>query len=184
MMSCPAMAVVTPQGFMLDRAVGTLRLTEDQAIKLKAVTAKNDTTLRPLMEKAADASKALRTALLASDYDAKKVKELASAAEKAEAAVVTANIDGWASIRAALTADQFSKLKEAVSAPSPFFGRPGQFGQPQGSGGFPPPPGGLQGPPPGGGEQFGPPPPPGAGGEQFGPPPGDEGFPPPPALEQ
>jgi Spy/CpxP family protein refolding chaperone len=134
MMSCPAMAVMPPQGMMLDRLSGTLQLTKSQSAKLKQVTAKNDKTLRPLTQKAAEASKALRSAVLASKYDARKVKDLASKAQKAEAAVVNASIDEWTQIRAILKPDQAARLQKAISrGPS----GPGPLGPPPGA---PPPP--------------------------------------------
>jgi Spy/CpxP family protein refolding chaperone len=137
MMSCPAMAVAPPSGMMLDRMASTLQLTDDQRTQIMDLIGKNDKTVRPLMQKAGEATKALHTALLAADFNAQTVKDLATRAEKAEADVVAANIDIWAQIRGVLTKDQAAGLQEALSGP------------PQGPGpGGPPPPGGPDGPPP------------------------------------
>lgn len=116
-MSCPAMAVMPPQAPMLDRIADALQLTEDQVAKLKDILTNGDATIRPLMQTAAEASKALHAAVLASNYDEQKVKDLAVKAEKAEAAVVDASIDVWAQIRTILKADQIKALQETMSAP-------------------------------------------------------------------
>ncbi|MCX6376403.1 MAG: periplasmic heavy metal sensor [Armatimonadetes bacterium] len=136
MMSCPAMAVAPPRADMFDRLAGTLKLSKTQTAKLKQVAAKNDKTLSPLRQKAAEYSRALRDAVLASKYDARKTKDLAAKAEKAESNVVAASIGAWTQIRAILTADQVAKLRTAMShGPGP-----GPFGPPPGAAGFGPPP--------------------------------------------
>jgi Spy/CpxP family protein refolding chaperone len=89
------------------------------------------------MQKSAEATKALRAALLASDYSAQNVRDLATKAENAEAEVVTASIETWTQLRAILTADQVSKLQEVMSMPRQGLG-PG--GPPSGNPGVPPPP--------------------------------------------
>jgi Spy/CpxP family protein refolding chaperone len=137
MMSCPAMAVAPPPPMMLDRMSNILQLTDDQRTQIMDLIGKSDKTVRPLMQKAGDATKALHMALLAADFNAQTVKDLAAMAERAEADVVGANIDVWAQIRGVLTKDQATGLQEALAGP------------PQGPGpGGPPPPGGPDGPPP------------------------------------
>ncbi len=116
-MACPAIATMPPTARMIDRVADTLQLTQDQATKLKAAMTKCEETTLSLSQKAADATKALRDALLAPTYDAQKVKDLAAAAEKAEAALVSARIDEWTQIRSILTADQVKKLQEAMAVP-------------------------------------------------------------------
>jgi len=148
-MACPAMAVMPPQSFMLDRLAETLQLSAAQLTKLKEIAAKSDQTVRTLSQKAAEASKAVRTSLFASDFDAQKVKDLAATAQTAEAAIISASIDEWAQIRANLSADQAAKLQELMSMRGPGAG-PGPGG--------PPPPGGE--PPSPEGAPLGPPPPP------------------------
>ncbi|MCE5197944.1 MAG: Spy/CpxP family protein refolding chaperone [Armatimonadota bacterium] len=139
-MSCPAMAVMPPPSAVIDRAAETLQLTEDQTATLKIAMTTCDGTIKSLAQKATDASKALRDALVASEYDAQKAKDLAAAAEKAEITLINARIDEWTQIRAILTADQAKKLLDTTNAQ-----RPGQGQRPAG-----PPPGGEDGfPPPG-----------------------------------
>jgi len=153
MMSSPAMAVMPPHAGMVNRMTEALQLTEDQTSKLETITAKNDENVRTLSQKSEDASKALHDALLAANFDAQKVKDLAATAEKAEAALIGASIDEWTQIRAILTTDQAKGLQDVMSVRGP---GPGQrpFGPPPGGpgtvpmgvpqGGAPPPP-----PPPG-----------------------------------
>jgi len=142
-MSCPAMAVAVPRVEMLAREAKDLSLTSDQLTKLQEAMKKADETIKPLSEKSAERSKAVREALMASTYDARNVAALAELAVKAEAAIVTARLDEWTQIRSILTADQVTKLKEKMSAQ-----RPGG-----GAGGFRP-----EGAPPNGGPPFGGPP--------------------------
>lgn len=135
MVSCPAMATMPPRVATLDAITQPLKLSKTQVAKLKAIATKDEKNHRTLTQRSADASKSLRSAVLTSKYDAKKVKDLAVRAGYAESALVNANIAEWVQIRAILKADQIAKLQTAMSP------RPGMH------------PGG---PPPGG---FGPPPP-------------------------
>jgi Spy/CpxP family protein refolding chaperone len=147
MMFCPAMAIAPPPVGAIDRITESLQLTTDQTTKMKTVMTTADETTATLTKKAADATKALRDATMATTFDATKVKDLAASAEKAEAAVVSNYIDEWTQIRAIITADQVTKLQEATA-----MRRPAGNGQrPNG-----PPPGGDGAPPQG---QDGPPPP-------------------------
>lgn len=139
-MSCPAMAVMPPQVGMLDRMADALQLTEDQMTKLRTAMTKSDEAMRPLSRSAADSSRALRDALMAPEFNAQKVKDLAATAEKAEAALVSARIDEWAQIRSILTADQAKQLQGMMTMQRPGPGqRPG--GPPPPGAGGPPPPG-------------------------------------------
>lgn len=123
MMSCPVMAVMPPQAGMIDHMAKTLQLTKDQTAKLKKIAAESDKTLQPLQSSASKSSQALRSAILASKYNAKNVKDLAAKAEKAEAKVVTASIDIWTRIRLVLTASQSAKLRESMSIKRPTQGQ-------------------------------------------------------------
>ena len=69
----------------------------------------------PLRQKAMEATRALRDAVYAASFDASKVAELATAAGKAEAAIVKAEIETWTQIRSILTAEQITKLQEMMS---------------------------------------------------------------------
>jgi len=93
----------------------TVEFTAEEIAELKSIISKSDESIKSLSQKAADSSRALRNALLASEYDVENVKALALAAEKAEAAVIGAHIDEWTRIRSILTADQVKKYKEMTS---------------------------------------------------------------------
>ena len=127
-----------------------LRMSREQINKLQMVLATNEQTLAPLREKAGKAMDELRNAMLADDYDAKKVQELAAASEKAATALDNAELDQWKQIRAILTIEQVKYLRESGNR-MPMFGMPGMVGP--GPGG--PPQGGQMmpgpmGPRPGG----------------------------------
>lgn len=143
-MSCPAMATALPQASAVERVTDTLGLTDEQVTKLTAAMTKSQESINSLAQTAATATKALGAALVASEYDAQKVKELAAAAEKAEAAVVSARIDEWTQIRSILTADQAKQFLASAMQRPPQGQRPP--GPPPGDGGFPP--AGTDGPPP------------------------------------
>jgi Spy/CpxP family protein refolding chaperone len=146
MMSCPAMVLMPPSAKAIESSADTLGLTDEEVTSLKATISKADETLTSLTQKATNATKALRDALMASSYDEQKVIDLAVAAEKAEAAVISARIDEWTQLRAVLTADQITKLQASGMQ------RPNQGSRPSG-----PPPGGEGGFQPMGSD--GPPPP-------------------------
>jgi Spy/CpxP family protein refolding chaperone len=129
------MAVMPPHYMMFENMAETLELTDEQLTQIKDAADKNDAIVQPLMQKAGDACKALREAVMASEYDAAKVQELATAAQKAEAAVTSANINAWTQLRSILSVDQVAKLKEIMSTQRPGPGGPGGPG-PMG----PPPP--------------------------------------------
>jgi Spy/CpxP family protein refolding chaperone len=134
--SCPAQAMMPP--FAVEQLTDILSLTDDQAAKLKDVLTKCQDNLKPLRKKSADATKALRDALLASNFDAAKVKKLAITAEQAETAIIDAEIDEWVQIRAILTADQVKELQNAMTPPP--HPAPGSARN-QGGPGMSPPPG-------------------------------------------
>lgn len=158
---CAAMTVAPPTVAMLERATD-LQISDEQAARLKGVLSESEKQLTSLRQKAADACRALREAILADQYDAAEVQRLASEAQKAESAVLNAALQTWTQIRSILTADQVRKLQSAVGpwdGPRPG-GPPGGARQPGGFAG--PPPGGMQppqGPPPPPGGMQGPPPP-------------------------
>lgn len=156
MMQISALQVVTPPTTsMLERISSQLELTDDQYSQLTTITTKGETTIKTLTAKATKAAQTLQTALLATDYNATKVKELAVTAQKAEMDVITANIDVWTNIHAILSADQITLMKQLSNT------RPGR-GQGQGRGqdqnrgqGMGPDQGQMpQGPPPGGEDQM------------------------------
>ncbi|MHB0997622.1 MAG: Spy/CpxP family protein refolding chaperone [Armatimonadota bacterium] len=141
MFTCPSMVVMVPPSFALDGMAQGLKLSASQKSKLKGILTKSEKSIQPLREKASKATQALRTALMATKYDANKVKSLAAAAEKAEAAIVSANISTWSQIRSVLTADQI-KMMQAPMRPAGMRGPGGgQFGPPPSGGQFGPPPG-------------------------------------------
>ena len=139
MMTCPAMVIMIPPGFMLDNYAQMFNLSAGQKTKMKSIITKHEKSMITLRKNASAANQALRKALLAPKYDAGKVKSLAAAAEKAEAAIVSANINTWSQIWGVLTAEQIKKMNALMPMP-----RPGQ-----GGGQFGPPPGGGFGPPQG-----------------------------------
>ncbi|MGC8863701.1 MAG: Spy/CpxP family protein refolding chaperone [Armatimonadota bacterium] len=131
---CAAMALAPPPPAIVDRAQA-LQLTQEQKTKLRDILAKGEEALVPLRQKAADASRALREAVLAPQYDAAKVKQLSSDAARAEEAVVTAEIRIWGEVRLALSVEQFAKLQDLMSrrfVPGAGGNRPGGWGGPGG----------------------------------------------------
>jgi len=108
-MSCPAMALSLPPAAAVDRATD-LNLTDDKKSKLTAALTKNETALAPYRQKAAEATRLLREALMAATFDAAKVGPLLDKAQKADAALANAQIAGWTEVRAILTADQVTQL--------------------------------------------------------------------------
>ena len=112
-LTCPAMALAPPSAMLIDR-LDTLGLSEETKGKLKASLTKSDGILQPRRQKATDSCRALREAMLAPSYDAEKVKQLLGDCQTAEAAIVTAELQAWAEIRTKLTADELSKLREAM----------------------------------------------------------------------
>jgi uncharacterized membrane protein len=150
--SCPAAVLLVPRINLIDPLIQMAELTDTQIKQFKDLLTKWEETSRPLQQKAGDATKALRMALVADAYDAKKVKDLAKASQNAEDAIITASIDQWMQIRSILTPEQTRKLAQLMN---PFPGRmqrPGgpPLGPPPGpEGGMPPPPGGGGPPPPG-----------------------------------
>ena len=133
---CAVMALTPPPAAIVDRAQ-VLQLTEEQKTKLSDILAKGEEALLPLRQKAADASRALRQAVLAPQFDAAKVRQLTADATKAEEALLIAEIKIWGEIRSALSAEQFAKLQELTSrrfAPGQGGNRPGRRGgQPGGA---------------------------------------------------
>gem|GEM_PF-2908975 len=108
-----SMAVAPPPAAMIDSIADNLQLTSDQKTKLSAILTKADETLRPLRQKSGQTAIALRDAVLDSNYDAQKVAQLLADAQKADAAVITAEMQTWDQIRPVLSADQLNKLKAA-----------------------------------------------------------------------
>ena len=133
-MPCPAMAAMAPPSAVIDRMAETLGLTESQVTKLRAAMTKCEESIKSLSQKSGEATKAMRDAIAASDYDAQKVTEV-----KAEVAVLSARLDEWTQIRSILTADQAKRLQESIAMQRP--GQvPGPAGPPPDDGAMPPPP--------------------------------------------
>jgi Spy/CpxP family protein refolding chaperone len=139
MMLSPAMAVTPPSEEMVNRLDKSLNLTDTQTAKIKKIISGNEKSLTALQKKAETASQELRSSLLKSSYDAKKVKALADKALKAETAVVNASISEWTKIRSVLTYKQCANLPSAMKMDT----RRGGPGEPPS--GFAPPPGGPRG---------------------------------------
>ena len=139
--TCPAMALSPPPAMLIDR-VDTLQLSDEKKANLKAVLTKIDDALRPSRQKAIESSRALREAVMASTYDAEKVKLLVPEAQNADAAILTAELQAWVEIRAAITPDQFSKLQEFMTSRRMGAGQGGRQRRPAPDGGTttPPPP--------------------------------------------
>jgi Spy/CpxP family protein refolding chaperone len=112
---CPAMASAPPSLMMIDRNAETLGLTADQKTKLTAALTKHDTNLGKLRTAAQQASKALHDAIYAPTFDSAKVNTLLAAAQKADAAISTANVQSWTEIRSILTPAQVAALSEATT---------------------------------------------------------------------
>lgn len=92
-----------------------LRLSQEQMDKLRLVFAKSEVAMAPLREKARKAMTAFRDAILADEYDANKVQELAAASAKAEADIAGAELDQWKQIRSILTTGQIKFMREIVT---------------------------------------------------------------------
>jgi Spy/CpxP family protein refolding chaperone len=119
-----------------------INLSKTQQSKLMQMDRKS---MMPLMKKATDATEKLRTAMLAKNFDDKKVQQLSAESSKAEAALVQNSIQTWKNVRKILTAKQLKKLAELAKNPPMPFGMGGM--RPMGPGGpGGPPPGGPMGP--------------------------------------
>jgi Spy/CpxP family protein refolding chaperone len=108
------MALMPPPVAAIDGLTKFLSLTTDQATALKAVLTTSDATIQPLVKAAADASKALRAAVIvpADEFDADNVvNNLLPAAQNAEGAVATAELGVWVEMGKILTKDQLTKLQ-------------------------------------------------------------------------
>lgn len=105
-----AMVILPPPAAACDQISKVLSLTTDQTTALKTVMTAYDATLPALLKAAADASKALRDSVSATEYNAETVKGLADKAQAAETAVIDASIAAWGQIRTVLTADQVATL--------------------------------------------------------------------------
>ena len=144
------MILAPPQAMMIERNADTLALTDDHKTALLAILTKSEDALKVLRPQADLASKALRDALMAPTFDAANVAKLLADARQIEALIVASEIKTWGEIRAIpLTADEFTKLSEAMSrrmgGPGGPGGNRGNWGNRGNQPGRPP-----QGPPPGG----------------------------------
>lgn len=114
MMACPASALMPPPVMMIEMASERLQLTNEQVNKLKTLLGNADQTLRPLRDKSREATEALRGAVFAPDKDAKALQELAGNAEKAEAAVTSAEVDIWTQVKSILKPEQLKMMQEMM----------------------------------------------------------------------
>lgn len=129
-MSSAAVVAMPPRARAISHMASALRLSKDQTAKLTKITSANEKKIRSLEQAAANASKALRASLLGSKYNAKNSRALAAKAEKAEAALISADIDEWTQIHSILTAKQAAQLQKVMMSQ-----RQGLAGPPPG---FPP----------------------------------------------
>ncbi|HOK54705.1 MAG TPA: periplasmic heavy metal sensor [Armatimonadota bacterium] len=110
---CPAAAVDVPVMWLF-ASMQHLQLTEEQAQVFAEIMDTSEARIAPLRKKAQDAFKAVSEAMMADEFDAKKVETLIAASEKAEAAFVAAEYERWKQIRALLTPEQFKIVKETI----------------------------------------------------------------------
>jgi len=107
----PGMAVPpTPPASDITNITRSLTLTTDQATALKALLTTFDATIKPLMETANTADKAIRDKVAAADFTA--ASSLIDAAADAHLDVTLANLNDWIKLKASniLTTDQLTKL--------------------------------------------------------------------------
>lgn len=112
--SSPSAALNPPSVQFVTRGATALSLTQEQTTKLTDILTKSDATLAPLRKKLTDTSTALRNAVIATTYDAAKVKQLMADAQAAETALLNAELQTWLDVRAVLTADQLGKLQSTL----------------------------------------------------------------------
>jgi len=124
--TCPLAAVETPSIEFFMQSAHRIGLTDEQQGKLMEMFGKKMQTNKPLMDKATKATKDLRAAVLAPDFDAKKVQELAAESAKAEAVLIQEAVQTWKGIRAILTTEQMKAVTEMMKRP-PMMG-PGMMG--------------------------------------------------------
>ena len=115
MSQCPRTVIMLPPVQFFDIAGDRLQLTADQKQKIKDIMDKATQASRPLVEKSAQANDALKTALFTPGKDAASIQSLANDAEKAEDAIISADLDTWNQIKSVLTADQLPKLRDMMT---------------------------------------------------------------------
>jgi len=120
--TCPLSAFQLPPAAMFRYISQKLQLSEDQSKKLLDIVTKSEQTLTPLRAKAQEAINKLQAALVAEQYDAANVQVLAQNAQRAEAAIITAEIDTWTQIRSLLTAEQVKLFVEMIQDPMKMMG--------------------------------------------------------------
>ncbi|MDD5095887.1 MAG: periplasmic heavy metal sensor [Dehalococcoidia bacterium] len=108
----------------VDTVSNQIQLTPDQKQKLLAVLDKSEQTMGPLAEQYLKSLEAVRSALFAPDKDGVRLREATDKAARAEAAVVSAEIDFWTQAKTILTDDQLAKLQEALGKLSARTGPP------------------------------------------------------------
>lgn len=103
-----------PSVYMIESMSSQLGLSQTQQSKIRSIKTSSDKTIQPLMKKVQSTSEALRKAALAAKYNESEVKKLATNLRNAEAAVMNANIATWTKVRAVLTSDQVTKLRNIM----------------------------------------------------------------------
>lgn len=114
MQPCPMGALNPPSAMMFEMGAERLHLSNEQVDKLKTLVINAEQTLRPLREKCRETTDALRAGLFAPDKDANALRGLADNAEKAEAAVIAAELDVWVKVKTTLNPEQLKMLQEMM----------------------------------------------------------------------
>ena len=114
MQPCAANALNLPQPMLFGMAADRLKLSNEQVDKLKTMVITAEQALRPLRDKSREAPDALRAGVFDPGKDAQALRELADKAEKAEATVISAQLDAWAKLKAELKAEQLNTLQEMM----------------------------------------------------------------------
>jgi len=94
-----------------------LQLSDDQKGKVTELLTAAGKTRRTLVEKLSKAANELKPALLDDKFDLNRMLELAETARKAEAELMSADIETWSKLREILTADQIKQLRDILMPP-------------------------------------------------------------------
>jgi len=164
------MILPMPSAPLLNRLTDILALSSDQQTKIGEIARKSNAKLQPLVDEQNKAAQALIAAVAKPKSEKSEIQKAVEAAQKAESAVIAAQIEFWTEVKASITDEQAEKLNQMLASSfagprlerAPVFsggragGRRGATGYGQTPPGGPPNGGpGPGGPPPGG-------PPPGA----------------------
>ena len=114
MQPCAANALNLPQPMLFGMAADRLKLSNEQVDKLKTMVITAEQALRPLRDKSREATDALRAGVFDPGKDAQALRELADKAEKAEAAVISAQLDAWVKLKAELKPEQLAIMQDIM----------------------------------------------------------------------